>query len=405
MAKQKLMFFYLKTGGGHRSCARSVSEYLAKHHADAEVIMIDGLEDSPRIKKFIFEDSYRLSQNYAEWLFELTFDINSLPPVWKNSRKLVTLMLEDYVEKRILQDKPDKIVLFHCFFIKPVEEILKKHGLKIPVVVFVTDPYHPPHQWFSSKNVNYIIPSDEGMRTAIKKGIPKSRCVVFPYILNDKYSKRLSPSEIDALKKKMGYPQGKKIVLILGGGDGIPKGYTIISSLLRKKLDAEIAIVCGKNGQLRKLAARRAKKRKNLHVYGFVDFVYELISISDVVITKCGASTIMEIMLLGKIPIINSYLGNQEVGNKDFVVENRLGFYQPRVNKLVPLLKRLFSNPELIEGIRKNQAAIGLKNGTPDVAEYIYKFPLDKSSASSDNQRSKKPMHKRVWEKLKKAFS
>jgi UDP-N-acetylglucosamine:LPS N-acetylglucosamine transferase len=395
--KQKLMFFYLKTGGGHRSCARSVAEYLAKHHKDAEVTLVDGLEDSPRIKKFLFEDSYRLSQNYAEWLFEVTFDFNSLPPVWKQTRQLIRLMLEDYVEKRILQDRPDKIVLFHCFFIKPVEEILKKHGLRTPIIAYVTDPYNPPIQWFASKNVTYILSSEDAKRTAIKWGIPRSRCVIYNYILNDKYSRRLPPAEVEALKKKMGYPLNRKIVLIVGGGDGIPKGFTIISSLLRKKLDAEIAMVCGKNNQLRKLAERRARKHRNLHVYGFVDFVYELINISDVVITKCGASTFMEIILQGKIPIINSYLGNQEVGNKDYVVDNKLGFYEPRVYKLVPLIKRIFSNPAIRETIHRNQEAQHLRNGTPDVSEYIYRFQPDILDVIKLNNPKRKHIIKRFW--------
>ena len=395
--KQKLMFFYLNTGGGHRSCARSAAEYITKHHPGTEVVLVDGLEDSPRIKKFIFEDSYRLSQNYAEWAFELTFDLASVPQVWKRTITLVKLMLEDYVEKRILQDRPDKIVLFHCFFIKPVEEILKKHGLKTPVIVYVTDPHSPPIQWFVSKTVNYILASEDAKQTAIKNGTPKSRCVIFPYIINDKYSKRLSVSEVEGLKKKMGYPSGKKVVLIVGGGDGIPKGFSIISSLLRKKLDAEIALVCGKNKQLRKLAELLAKRYKNLHVYGFVDFVYELINISDVVITKCGASMFMEIILQGKIPIINSYLGGQEVGNKDFVVDNKLGFYEPKVSRLVPLIRRIFSNAEFRESIMKNQEIQHFRNGTAEVAEYIYSFQPDILEVIRLNPPKRKSLMKRAW--------
>ncbi len=404
MSRQKLLFFYLKTGGGHRSCARSVSEYLSKHRPDAKVVQVDGLEDSPKIKRFIFEDSYRLSQNYAEWLFEVTFDINSIPPVWKQTKELITLLLEDYAEKKILQERPDKIVLFHCFFIKPVEKILRKHGLKIPVLVYVTDPYRPPAQWFASKKVNYILPSDDAKKTAIRHGIPNSRCVVFPYILNDRYSKRLPPAKIAALKKKMGYPAGRKIVLVLGGADGIPKAIPILSSLLSRKLDAEIAIVCGKNEQLRVLASMLAKRHKSLHVYGFVDFVYELISISDVVITKCGASTFMEIIMLGKIPIINSYLGNQEVGNKDYVAGNKLGFYEPRVHKLVPLINRIFSSPGLRQSISKNQEAQHLRNGTPEVSEYIYSFSPDILDSIRLHPPKKKPLHRRIIDAVRMTF-
>jgi processive 1,2-diacylglycerol beta-glucosyltransferase/1,2-diacylglycerol 3-beta-galactosyltransferase len=228
--------------------------------------------------------------------------------------------------------------------------------------------------------------------------------VVYPYILNDRYSRRLSPNEVAGLKKRMGYPPGRKIVLIVGGGDGIPKGVSIISSLLRKKLDAEIAIVCGKNSQLRKLAEILARRYKNLHVYGFVDFVYELINISDVVITKCGASTFLEIILQGKIPIINSYLGKQEVGNKNFVVNNKLGFYEPKVSRLVPLIRKIFSDKGIVESIRKNQDAQHLRNGTPEVSEYIYCFRPNMSDAAKLCLPSNRSLPGRILDSLRSAF-
>jgi UDP-N-acetylglucosamine:LPS N-acetylglucosamine transferase len=373
--KQKIMFFYLKTGGGHLACARSVSEYMAKHHSrDTEIIMVDGLQESPRIKKFIFEDTYRLTQNYAEWLYEFTYNVNRLPRMWRQTRRLVDLLLEEYLEKRILEDRPDKIVVFHCFFVKIVEDILARLGLDIPVIVFVTDPYEPPNLWFTSKKHQYIVSNGSGIKAAVRMGVPKSRCVTFDYTVNERYSRKMTDEEIRKTKKKLGYPPGRKIVLIVGGADGIPKGFSMLTSLLRKKLDAEIAIVCGKNEPLREVAAQLAKRYKNLHVYGFIDYVYELLNICDVAITKCGASMVTEILIQEKIMIINSHLGGQEIGNLNFVVNNRLGFCETRVTKLAPLIRRIFENPEITAKIKANLRKLRLKNGTPDVAEYICSY-------------------------------
>ena len=69
-----------------------------------------------------------------------------------------------------------------------------------------------------------------------------------------------------------------------------------------------------------------------IHVYGFVDFVYELINISDAVITKGGPATVMEILQLNKIPVISSYIWEQEKGNVELVTQSNVGFYEP--NKL-----------------------------------------------------------------------
>ena len=230
-----------------------------------------------------------------------------------------------------------------------------------------------PGVWHQTKS-RYVLFSERALKTATRHGVPKSNCKIFNYILNDKYSTRLSPKEVLKLKSMMGYRPDKKLILIIGGGDGIPKGLLILQNLLSKRLDADIAIVCGKNAQLRTLAEALAKRHHNLHVYGFVDFVYELVNMADVVITKGGPAMLLEILMLGKIPIINSYIWEQEKGNMEFVVRKGLGFYEPRVSRLATLVKKVFEDPGIQKRFRSNLAASKLKNGTSDVAEYLYRI-------------------------------
>jgi processive 1,2-diacylglycerol beta-glucosyltransferase/1,2-diacylglycerol 3-beta-galactosyltransferase len=78
-------------------------------------------------------------------------------------------------------------------------------------------------------------------------------------VIDDKFSNKLSNDEIISVKKKFEYDPAKKILLILGGGDGIPKGEKILEELLKSKPDYEIGIVCGKNEILQKGAENRSK--------------------------------------------------------------------------------------------------------------------------------------------------
>ena len=54
-------------------------------------------------------------------------------------------------------------------------------------------------------------------------------------MIDDKFSKTLSNDEIIAVKKKYGYDPNKKMLLILGGGDGIPKGEKILEEIIKIK--------------------------------------------------------------------------------------------------------------------------------------------------------------------------
>ena len=146
------------------------------------------------------------------------------------------------------------------------------------------------------------------------------------------------------------------MILILGGGDGIPKGEKILNELLQSDINAEIGIVCGKNEVLQ-TAAESLKKSNNadhLKIYGYVDFIYELINISDVVITKCGASTIMEILNLKKVPVVNDYIWEQELGNVDYLIEKKLGIYEPQIKNLPNAVKNLLEDEKLYSSFKEN---------------------------------------------------
>jgi 1,2-diacylglycerol 3-beta-galactosyltransferase len=113
---------------------------------------------------------------------------------------------------------------------------------------------------------------------------------------------------------------------------------------------------------------------KRLKVFGFIDFVYSLIGISDVVITKCGPSTIMEILLMGKVPVINNYIWEQEKGNMEFVCQRRMGIMEKRITRLPELLQRLVTDNDFYNSITANIKNATLSNGVGQVSDHILNF-------------------------------
>ena len=108
-----------------------------------------------------------------------------------------------------------------------------------------------------------------------------------------------------------------------------------------------------------------------IKVFGFVKNVYELINISDAVITKCGASTIMEILLLGKTPFVNSYIWEQEKGNVEFLKENKIGIYEPKVKKIVRKVQKFLTDDFTRKYYQYNLEKSELKNGLEDVVNFL----------------------------------
>lgn len=375
--KQTYLFFYLKTGGGHLAPARSVAKYLEKNYPDKiKTILVDGLEKSPKMTKRFIEDGYRWSQNYFQKAYELLYAINKIRPLARLSQWVIGRDLLPHIEEQILSNSPAKIINFHFMLIRPISETIRKYGLDIPVITVVTDPYTAHPFWFLNKNQDFILFSPELKEFYTRKNVPENRMHVFPFILDEKFTDSPKAENTRELKAKHGFSPDKKLILLMGGGEGMPRGKSILKNLVSANLDAEIAVVCGRNEKL-KVKAENIKSRygfKNLKIYGFIDFVYELLAISDVVITKCGASTFMEILMSGKIPVINNYLWGQEKGNMEFITENRMGIYEKDISRLPEIVNKLISNENLYMEMKQNISNAALRNGTPRVSDFIYNF-------------------------------
>lgn len=363
----------MKTGGGHLAPARAIFNYMNKHFTDsAEPKLIYGFEKTPRWVQYIIEDGYRMLQYTGKWFFEFLYAINKIPIIARITCMLIAPFMNKYLEDVIIKDQPDKIVIFHFFLIIPIFKILKKNKLSIPVITVITDPFTPHTMWFLVKKQNFIVFSKELEARVLKKK-RGYRVHTFPFVIDDKFSKTLSSDEIISVKKKYGYNPNKRMLLILGGGDGIPKGEKILEELLKSKINSEIGIVCGKNEVLQRGAEYLMKKYQveHLTIYGYVDFIYELINISDVVLTKCGASTIMEILNLKKVPVVNDYIWEQEQGNVDYLLEKELGIYEPKIKKLPEVVKNLLDDEKLYSSYKENIIKEKIENGVAKITTHI----------------------------------
>ena len=371
--KKKIMFAYLRTGGGHLAPARALSNYInAEMSLTAATVLVDGLEKSNAFSKLVIEDGYRFLQNKANRLYEFIYLVHKIKPIAWISTLLMSINTKKYLSEMIKNEKPDTIVILHFFLIRPIKSIVKNSGRKIEVVSVVTDPFTPHPLWFLDKEQRFVIFSNELKKHCLRIGIPEKNLKVLPFVVDQKYSKLADEKNKEALRTTFGFTN-KKIVLILGGGDGMPGGEKIVRSLLKLNGKIEIAFVAGKNKEMFNNISLMKKKNsiERLKLFGFVDHIYELISVSDIIITKCGASTLMEILLSQKVPVVNRYLWEQEKGNVDFLLRHKMGIYERRIEKLVEEVERLIDEKDYYNEYVNNIVKQDITNGVVKVAEYI----------------------------------
>ncbi|MFI5252134.1 MAG: glycosyltransferase [Bacteroidota bacterium] len=371
------LFLYLNTGGGHLAPARSLQEALRAESPDTiETVLHDGFTGAPRFLHFMVEDSYRWMQSSAPWVYAIVYAIHKIALLRWLSAAVVSHYISKRLESYILRERPAKIAIFHFLLIKPVADILERHALTIPTVVVVTDPYTAHPMWFARKHLYYILFSTQLKKHCLHLGIPDEQLRVFPYVLHPKYSEMRTDEELSHLKHRLLLDPTKKIILLLGGADGMPNGFRIVKRLLQLSHKAEILCICGRNEKFYKrvIQLQQFTGHSSLKVFGYVDNVHEFIAISDVVVTKCGASTFMEILHCGKIPVVNRYLWEQERGNVDFLREHAIGIYERRVHQLPQIIDRLISDTSVLQSIRQNIKRTRVENGTPLVCKFLLQF-------------------------------
>lgn len=373
----KYLFLYLKTGGGHLAPAKAIAETIKeKEPADIEIMLHDGLEQAKPFVRMIIEDGYKYSVNNALWAFELLYAIHKLKPFSEMTTDVVTHFIKPGIKNKILQQMPDKVIVFHFWLIKPVNEILEEFNLKIPVMIVVTDPFTAPPLWFLEENQRYIVFSEALKKKCVNMGMKSENIQVFPFVLDKKFSKRISKAEQLSIRKRLGFRKDSRIILIMGGGDGMPRGKKILRNMISACMNTEIAVVCGRNQKL--LEDLNNLKLKydldNVKIFGYIDFVYSLIQIAEIVITKGGPSTCMEILMSGKVPVMNNYIWEQEKGNVEYVCNGGLGVFERNPGKIPGVVNRLLTDDEYYLCLSRNIKNASIRNGVTQVSDYIMNF-------------------------------
>lgn len=75
--------------------------------------------------------------------------------------------------------------------------------------------------------------------------------------------------------------------------------------------------------------------------------------------------------MLKKIPVIIDYLWEQELGNMEFVRDNRLGIFEPNINRLPAIIKNLIEDDNLRQTVQQNIERMNIRSGIKETAEFL----------------------------------
>lgn len=171
-----------------------------------------------------------------------------------------------------------------------------------------------------------------------------------------------------ASKKEFGLDNNKKLVLIVMGSLGSSSVNDKIVNMLDKFKDKkyEVVFVTG-NSYYEKI--KKIKVSNNVKILPFVYEMPRLMKITDVIVSRAGASTMSEIMALGipSIFIPSPYVpNNHQYKNALDLVNKEASLLLEEVDlvddKLIKTIDELLDNKKLYNKIKDNLKKLGIKD-------------------------------------------
>jgi processive 1,2-diacylglycerol beta-glucosyltransferase len=266
---------------------------------------------------------------------------------------------------------PDIVVATHFISEAVLENYRRKREKRFRIAVTLTDyEFHPV--WLVSNIDLYFAATEEVKSSLLFHGIPQDKVVTSGIPIHPKFSKEKNRN---GLLSKYGLNNQSPVVLISAGSFGVTPLSEVIEDFGSIQEEFQIMVVCGKNAELRKdLEIKQRSEPRLKRVFGFVDFMDELMVVSDLLITKPGGITVSESIAMGVPMIFIEPIPGQEEANADYLVEQGAGVKARSLPVLLFKLGLLLRNSGKLADMSRRARATARPYAAKTIAEEVTKL-------------------------------
>jgi UDP-N-acetylglucosamine--N-acetylmuramyl-(pentapeptide) pyrophosphoryl-undecaprenol N-acetylglucosamine transferase len=274
---------------------------------------------------------------------------------------------------KLIMWRPDVIFTKGGYVCLPVG--MAAHVLKIPLVIHDSDAHPGLTNRILSRWATSI-----GTGAPLKYyRYPKSKSKYTGIPINVDFKPFTKAQQWDA-KREWGINPDRPLVVITGGGLGARRLNDTSVSILKKLQKSASVVLLSGVGQYEELKARLPKNGENFQLHAFTSKMPQLLGAADVVVTRAGATTILELVALAKATILvpNAALtGGHQIKNaavyKDakaavvFIEDDMVN--QPEM--LLNAVNELLDNPKATQAMAQRFASFAKPDAAKDMAKMI----------------------------------
>ena len=371
---RKVMIFYASYGGGHLSAARSIKENIETNYKDVEVMLVDCMYYVNKFFDKVTTTAYsEMAKKIPQTWGKVYWHAQSGPiaQISTTSNKLLSKKLNTLLKNF----NPELIISTHPFASTMCAYLKKQGKLNAKIATVLTD-YAPHDQWIVfNEYVDYYFVSHEGMKMQLhEKGIPKEKIYATGIPLSNKFLLKYDKSQI---LQSFGLSPNKKTVLFFGGGEfglGKTQTFNIFKSFVECPENIQIVAISGKNQKMKESFENLVTdlgKQDSVKILEFTDKVPQLMSISDLVVTKPGGLTTTESLASGLPIVVINPIPGQEEENAAYLEINKVAIWIKKGDNIKKILNELFYNPDKMQEMKIRARLISKKNSTKDICKIL----------------------------------
>ena len=371
---KNVIVFYASYGGGHLSAARSINEYIENNYPDINTELIDCVKYINKTLEVVTTKAYSEMAKKVPQAWGHIYKGADKGPIAKlssTSNKVMALKL-----KKLLDEKnPDLVICTHPFASQMCSYLKRKEKVDFKIATILTD-FAIHNQWIvGHEHTDYFFVSHLGMKKGlINEGVSSNKIHTTGIPLSNKFLLKYNKKEI---LESFGLSPDKKTVLFFGGGElGIGKSYTldVFKSFVRNN-DIQIVAVSGKNPKMKvhfENYVEEMGKENSVKILEYTDKVAQLMSISDLVVTKPGGLTTTESLASGLPIVVINPIPGQEEENAEFLEKNKVAIWIKKGDDVEKILSDLFSNPAKMKEMKIRARIMAKRNSTKDICEILF---------------------------------
>ncbi|EED88597.1 monogalactosyldiacylglycerol synthase, partial [Thalassiosira pseudonana CCMP1335] len=331
----KVLFLSSDTGGGHRASATSLAQQFTLLFPGSVYTLCDIVQlDGPPPYNTLVKMYKHLSAHPQQW--KLVYNVSNTRAYEMVADVHMKSAMERAVRKRIQKYNPDVVVSVHPLMTNvPVlacSNLSKETGRHLPIFTVCTDLGSAHSMWFANGVEKLFVASEAIKQLAMQRGkVPEDKIIMSGLPIRNDFS--VEATKMGDRHSTEGQVD-RKIVLVMGGGEGCGRLSHIVDALylqfVERSIPAVILVVCGRNDVLKESLAKRdweeLRTRYMLARHKGADFDKYMVA-ADVLVSKAGPGTIAEAASLSLPVMLTSFLPGQEEGNVDYVIEGGFGAF------------------------------------------------------------------------------